>query len=278
MILYREDILGDKAFIEEIKADILRRAEAISDDDEDEKSDSHVQGPISVNTGNKGKSKLVEFADDDDAGLVNNVRIVGDGEESDVESEEDEEEQAKNPEIILELAYLRDPKVFERDAVTRRSNARTVLKSQTGIVIFYSAKSSSYQQHLGWDNEQIEGWRIMLERNVSDNPCFIDKQGLILFRAPYLQPAQKERMLQKHAFSGNEKGLEVHPSGESRGRGRGSRPRGGRGQGGRGGAGTGEDSARERAWKDKNKASRGNHNRKRGHDKKMARAGPGPST
>jgi activating signal cointegrator complex subunit 2 len=86
------------------------------------------------------------------------------------------------------------------------------------------------------------------------------------------QPAQKEKMLQKHAFSGNEKGLEV-PSGVSRGRGRG-RPRGGRGQGGRGSAGIGED----RAWKDQNKASRGNHNRKRGHDKKMARAGPGPST
>jgi activating signal cointegrator complex subunit 2 len=77
-------------------------------------------------------------------------------------------------------------------------------------------------------------------------------------------------MLQKHAFSGNEKGLEVH-SGLSRYSGRG-RPRGGRGRGGRGGAGIGEDSAGERAWKDKNKASRGgNHNRKRGHDKKMAR-------
>ena len=92
------------------------------------------------------------------------------------------------------------------------------------------------------------------------------------------QPVQKKKMLQKHAFSGNEKGLEIHPAVENRGRGRGTRPRGGRGQGGRGGAGTGEDSARERAWKDKNKASRGNHNRKRGHDKKMARAGPGPST
>lgn len=81
-------------------------------------------------------------------------------------------------------------------------------------------------------------------------------------------------MLQKHAFSGNEKGLEV-PSGVSKGSGRGG-PRGVRGRGGKGGAG--EDGAGERAWKDKNKASRGNHNRKRGHDKKMARAGPGPST
>ena len=115
----------------------------------------------------------------------------------------------------------------------------------------------------------------MLERNVSDDPVSLIKQDLILFCvAFFFQPAQKERMLQKHAFSGNEKGLEV-PSGVTKSRGRG-RPRGGRGRGGRGGAG--EDSAGERAWKDKNKASRGNHNRKRGHDKKMARAGPGPST
>jgi activating signal cointegrator complex subunit 2 len=132
MILYRENILGDKAFIEEMKADILRRAEAISDDEEDEKSDSYVQGPIGTNNGNKGKSKLVEIPDDDDTGLVSNVRIVGDGEESDPD-EEDDEEQAKSPEMIIELAYLRDPKVFERDAVTRRSKARTDLKAQTGI-------------------------------------------------------------------------------------------------------------------------------------------------
>jgi activating signal cointegrator complex subunit 2 len=136
MILYREDILGDKAFIEEMKDDILRRAEAISDDDEDGMSDSYGQG---ANTGNKGKTKLIEIFDDDDVGLVNNVRIV-DGEESDVDSdEEDDEEQAKSPEMIIELAYLRDPKVFERDAVTRRSKARTDLKTQTGIVVFYTS-------------------------------------------------------------------------------------------------------------------------------------------
>jgi len=57
---------------------------------------------------------------------------------------------------------------------------------------------------------------------------------------------------------------------------RGGRGRGrGRGGGGRG-EGAGEGSTRDRALKDKNKASRGNHNRKTGHDKKMARAG-GPS-
>lgn len=143
MLLYREDVLEDRAFIEEMKADILRRAEAISDEEEDEKSDPHIQGPISANTGNKGKNKLIEIPDDDDADLVNNVRIVGDGEESEVDSdEEDEEEQVKSPELILELTYLRDPKAFERDAATRRSKARADLKTQTGIVVFYPIPSS----------------------------------------------------------------------------------------------------------------------------------------
>ena len=129
--MFREDILGNKAFIEEMKADILRRAEAISDDDED---DSYSQG---TNIGNKGKNKLLEIFDEDDAGLVNNVRIVGDGEQSDINSdEEDDEEQARSPEMILELVYLRDPRVFERDAVTRRSKARIDLKTQTGIVVY----------------------------------------------------------------------------------------------------------------------------------------------
>ena len=181
MILYREDIIGDKAFIEEMKADILRRAEAISDDDEDEMDDSYGQG---TSIDNKGKSKLIEIFDDDDAGLVNNVRIVGYGEESDEKSdEEDDEELAKSPEMILELAYLRDPKVFERDAVTRRSKARADLKTQTGIYscILYQPKVAILRNKLlGWDDGQIEGWRVMLERNVSYDPVILIKQVFVM--------------------------------------------------------------------------------------------------
>lgn len=33
----------------------------------------------------------------------------------------------------MELAYIRDPKLFDRDAQTRRSKARTDLKTQTGM-------------------------------------------------------------------------------------------------------------------------------------------------
>lgn len=109
---------------------------------------------------------------------------------------------------------------------------------------------------------------------------------------PRIQP-KKDMILAKHRFSGDRTGSPVPVAGPSssrgggdrgfRGRvgwGRGSR-RGGGGRGSRGGGQRqggegGGDGARDRAQKDRNKASRGNHNRKRGHDKKMARAG-GPS-
>ena len=57
--------------------------------------------------------------------------------------------QPLTPEAICEMAYLEDPKVFDRDAETRRSKARADLRGRTG-----------------WADEQIEGWRVMLERNV----------------------------------------------------------------------------------------------------------------
>ncbi|KIM46903.1 hypothetical protein M413DRAFT_63865 [Hebeloma cylindrosporum] len=226
-------VLRDRTFIEQMKADILRRAEALSSDEEEE----YEPDP-------KGKGKKadlgIDIGPDEEDEILVPLGIAGDGEDSgDEDDDEEEEEEAQTPETIVELAYLRDPKVFDRDATTRRSKARADLKAQTG-----------------WGDEQLEGWMIMLERS----------------------PARKEKLMEKYAFRGNEKGLEVHASNRGRGRGgyRGGRGRGGGRGGGPGaaGGGGGDGSARERAWKDKNKASRGNHNRKRGHDKKMARAGP----
>ncbi|KAH7923091.1 hypothetical protein BV22DRAFT_1093520, partial [Leucogyrophana mollusca] len=244
-------IMRDRSYIEQMKADILRRAEAMSDDDE--------EGEL----GNvPSRFRASADADDDsefDTGAQ--VKVVGDGEESGEEQQDDQgdgDDAGEPPSLpdlqtVLELAYIQDPKLFDRDAQTRRSKARADLKTRTG-----------------WSDEQIEGWRIMLERNP-----------------------KKDRILQKHEFAGNKAG-EVPVAGPSgstapirggeRGRGRGGRGRGGRGGGGsgRGGGrpgesgGSGDASTRERAWKDKNKASRANHNRKRGHDKKMAKAGGGP--
>ncbi|EMD35421.1 hypothetical protein CERSUDRAFT_124738 [Gelatoporia subvermispora B] len=242
-------VLRDRKYIEEMKADILRRAEEIAafEDEEEEGAEGAVD-----------RGKNLAYEDElDDADAIK-VRDGAESELEGVDTDDDEAEEGETgaepmqPETILELAYIRDPALFERDGQTRRSKHRADLKAQTG-----------------WSDEQIEGWKIMLERNP-----------------------RKDAILAKHEFTGNNSGPSLQggssqdaPRGGGRGRGRGrggGGHRGGRGgRGGGGGGGGGEasgsgGSTRDRAWKDKNKASRGNHNRKRGHDKKMARAG-GPS-
>ncbi|KAL5522498.1 hypothetical protein ACEPAG_8514 [Sanghuangporus baumii] len=234
-----DTVLQDRGFLDQMKADILRRAAELTDSDDEDGQD-------------------VDELDDLGSVLDSGVKVVADREDIEGESDEDEDEDtegethSQTPETICELAYLKDPKLFDRNVETRRSKARADLKAQTG-----------------WTDEQLEGWRIMLERNP-----------------------KKDKILLKHEFKGNKKGpilsQATDQSGSSSGRGRGhGRGRGGngRGRGGdgprRGGA-TGSDGgdARERAWKDKNKSRRANHNRKRGHDRKMTRGGavPGPLT
>lgn len=100
-----------------MKADILRRAEAMSVEDEEDDGGK----PIEV---------------EDDLGFEDEVKVIGDGEASD-EGDGDGEEDAAlplkpRPETILELAYIRDPELFSRDANTRRSKVRSDLKTQTG--------------------------------------------------------------------------------------------------------------------------------------------------
>ncbi|KAF9652319.1 hypothetical protein BDM02DRAFT_3183711 [Thelephora ganbajun] len=117
-------VLQDKSEIERMKADILRRVEGLSDEE--------------------GESDEEDYDEDDTV----KVKLGGDGEESD--EEVGERSEARDVETVLELAYIADPKQFDRDAQTRRSQARAKLKAQTG-----------------WVDEQIEGWRVMLERDVS---------------------------------------------------------------------------------------------------------------
>lgn len=104
----------------------------------------------------------------------------------------------------------------------------------------------------------------------------------ILFTCPFYQP-KKDRILQKHEFSGNrtlniptiekmrdEPARGPRGGGRSRGRARGR----GRGRGGESRPGEKHDEvSRERAFKERHKSSY----RKRGHDKKMTKAGAGPS-
>ncbi|PIL23251.1 hypothetical protein GSI_14561 [Ganoderma sinense ZZ0214-1] len=138
-------LLEDRRFIEQMKADILRRAEEISDS-EDEDEDT-----VDPANDDKGRGRAIAFEEELDD---NDAIRVQDGGSSDGEEESDGEDSggvgiSRNPETVLELAYIQDPKVFERDGQTRRSKARADLKAQTG-----------------WGDEQIEGWKIMLEREV----------------------------------------------------------------------------------------------------------------
>lgn len=122
-------VLRDRSFMEQMKTDILRRVEAPSDSEDE---DVNIFG-ITSDHHAKGKSRVREVAFDDDLEDVSSVRVVGDGEESSGDEDEDEEHEA-NPQTMVEMAYIANPMVFERDAATRRSKERVALRAQTGTL------------------------------------------------------------------------------------------------------------------------------------------------
>lgn len=329
-------VLRDRSYMEQMKPDILRRVEAPSDSEDDD--EVNIFGVAGDRAKGRGKGKMREVAFDDELDDVGGVRVAGDGEESsaaeDKDGDEDETEEEEGPEVtpqtIVELAYIADPKVFERDAATRRSKERAALRAQTGasgrrashslmdmVLDMLMADLRCAPVPKGWVDEQIEGFRIMLDRDVRPSKKILALRhtrthGLTRFCAFFFlyfsQPKLKEKVLARHEFRGNKPlagmASSSGPGARSRsrsgtpdaqpGRGRGEGGRGRRGQGrgrgrgrgrggttgpetgGSGGRGDGGD-AQSRAWKDKNKARQANHDRKRGHDKKMAKAG-GPSS
>jgi activating signal cointegrator complex subunit 2 len=120
-------VLRDRSFMEQMKKDILRRVEAPSDSEDEEVNIFGVES-------DHPKSKVREVAFDDDLEDISGVRVAGDGEESSADEDEDERDEGPeaSPQTIVELAYIADPKVFERDAATRRSKERAALRAQTG--------------------------------------------------------------------------------------------------------------------------------------------------
>ncbi len=170
-----------------MKADILRRAEIMLDEEveEEDSTISNIPGPT------KGKEKYESFdggafgpEDEDEFDPGVRLRVGGDGEgsdESDENSGEGDDEQAQSPETIVELAYLRDPKVFERDATTRRSKARADLKAQTGKRQYCKVQGCTCLMisFSGWADEQIEGWKVMLDRTVCLHLTFVKKHSFL---------------------------------------------------------------------------------------------------
>ncbi|GJC90124.1 CUE domain-containing protein 3 [Colletotrichum liriopes] len=222
-----DDVLRDRSTAPN-KAAILS-ALAAFDSDDDERDDTYDA--------------------DDVGGTVDNAN-----EEADGQKDANEE--------TLYKAFQADPGVFDRQATTRRGQARNKLREDTGMT-----------------DEAIEGWAVMLSRNpgqkrrleakYSGAAAFTGTQTEILSTAWRASPAG----------SGAEES-DPDGGGSSRG-GRGGRGRGGRGRsrgGGRGGGNvagpTGEketEAARRR--KEASKGSRANHNRRDQRAKKMARGG-----
>lgn len=134
-----------------MKADILRRVQEASDDEDDDVAkgaeyafedelEEVLQNRPSVRLAGVDGEDTEEDAESDAEGTVVPVKVgilFASPLEllltlSDFEQSKPPTEQNQDVENILAQAYIRDAKVFERDANTRRSKARAELRTQTG--------------------------------------------------------------------------------------------------------------------------------------------------
>ena len=129
-------LLADRSFLtDELKAAIIERAERESSDEEDDERDG---GFLSDGGEDKG-FKVRDGEDGEDEAVV------------DTPPTHDALANPITPAVAkaLELAFIADPTVFDRTNVVKRSKQRANLRDKTGLA-----------------DEQLEGWRTMLERNV----------------------------------------------------------------------------------------------------------------
>ncbi|WVR04272.1 hypothetical protein IAU60_001272 [Kwoniella sp. DSM 27419] len=224
-------LVENQAIEEDERRRALRDANVLDDDDDDYEETDGVLTRVKLATGDDEEGD--ELAEED------GVKITRDPSSAD---------QAHGPSDrqrldMLRTAYIGNPALFERDGVTRRSNERKKLREATG-----------------WDDSQIEGWRIMLDRDPH-------KEAILA--------AHGERMSRSNTGQGEPRSQDGAGSDAGSGRGgRGGGGRGGRGGGGRGsGGGRGGGSGGGRGREIKGSRGHSNAARTRGHDKKMGRMG-----
>lgn len=198
-------------------------------------------------------SALAAFDSDDDE--RDDTYDVGDvGGTVDAANPDDSSEQPHDEALFK--AYKSTPKLFGRDAETRRGKQRADLRLETGMT-----------------DEAIEGWALMLSR---------DARQLRRLEAKFSTFRGSQNEIASTAWRASPVGSGTEDSdvdGGNRGRG-GFRSRPGRGRGG-GGRGRGnvagptgdKDTEAARHRKEANKGSRANHNRRDQRAKKMARGG-----
>lgn len=185
-------------------------------------------------------------------------------------NEEGDADPAFGNEEALFKALTSDATVFNRDATTRRSNARKALKEQTNMT-----------------DEALEGWATMINRDPKKRRKLESKYTAFTGQQRALAPsAYRGSPADSGAEGEDDAGATGHPTD----RGRGGRLRGrgggrGRGRGGGRGGTAGESGAGStgdggtgnpqvnRARKEANKSSRANHNRREQRARKMARGG-----
>lgn len=151
-------------------------------------------------------------------------------------------------------AYKLTPKIFDRDAATRRGKERAALKEETGMT-----------------DEAIEGWLLILSR---------DPRQVRRLEAKFSTFTGGQRDLASTAWRASPAGsgtedMGLDPNDRGRGGGLRGRGRGGRGRGPGNAAGPPGDKDTEAARhrKEANKGSRANHNRRDQRARKMARGG-----
>ncbi|KAF2211952.1 hypothetical protein CERZMDRAFT_41937 [Cercospora zeae-maydis SCOH1-5] len=157
--------------------------------------------------------------------------------------------------LALFTAYKSSPEMFGRSFDVRRGQARSALKTETGM-----------------SDEQIEGWAVMLQRDPKRLKRLEAQTGTFTGRQTELASTAY------HGSAGNTEteDSDAAPGGRGGLPGRGRGNRGGRGKG-RGGSVAGPSSdpstANAQRKKEANKSSRANHNRRDGRARKMARGG-----
>lgn len=173
-----------------------------------------------------------------------------------------QKEQQNKIEEALYRAWKSDASLFGRETKTRLSQPRIGLKRETG-----------------WTDEQIEGWAIILQRDKQKMSSLERKFGLGGSRDEGTNQTQIKRTAWRASDATEDEGLEVDADARglsdlSRGSGRG-RGRGTRGHVGGNVAGPANDHATQvaRRRKEQGKGGRGggNHNRREGRERKMAR-------
>ncbi|CRK48912.1 hypothetical protein BN1723_008270 [Verticillium longisporum] len=170
---------------------------------------------------------------------------------------EDEVDGNANEEILFR-GWQADPKVFDRDASTRRGDPRGKLREVTGMT-----------------DEAIEGWAVMLGRNLR-----LKRRLEIKYNT--FTGIQTELASTSWRGRGEDSGTDTGVPSSFRGsRGGGSDRGRGRDRGGGSGGGSGnvagpasdKDTEAARRRKEANKGSKANHNRRDQRAKKMARGG-----